>query len=72
MSTIILSLLLIILSPVIVVAGFIVLGSILSIFAIAFSVIIVLVAETAEAISAFVNKLSKKVGGENGRSRKAK
>ena len=62
MSTIILSLLLIILSPVIVVAGFIVLGSILSIFVIAFSAIFVLVLETAEAISDFVNKLSKKVG----------
>ena len=62
MSTIILSLLLIILSPVIVVAGFIVLGSILFIFAIAFSAIFVLVLEVAEAISHFVNKLSKKVG----------
>lgn len=64
MSTIILSLLLIILSPVIVVAGFIVLGSILSIFAIAVSTIIVLVAETAEAISDFVNKLKKWVRNE--------
>ena len=62
MSTIILSLLLILLSPVIVVAGFIVLGSILFIFAIAFSAIFVLVLEVAEAISDFVNKLSKRVG----------
>lgn len=62
MSTIILSLLLIILSPVIVVAGFIVLGSILLIFAIGFCAIFVIVLEVADAISDFVNKLSKKVG----------
>ena len=60
MSTIILCLLLIILSPVIVVAGFIVLGSILFIFAIGFCVIFLIVLEVAEAISDFMNKLSKK------------
>jgi len=62
MNIIILSLLLIILSPVIVVAGFIVLGSILLIFAIGFCAIFVLIAEIADAISDFVNKLSEKVG----------
>ena len=72
MSTIILSLLLIILSPVIVAVGFIVLGIILFISAIGFWAIFVLVVDTVDTISDFIHKLLEKVGGINGRSRKTK